>query len=145
MTRKHRAPLRASTTPPPVEVRDFRDKKPELTDDYLDFVMPLAHAVAGREVQCGVAICGSGVGASVVAIKLAGVRACLIQETFSAHQGVKDDDMNLICLGRLVVGHAAARELAATFLRAQFSGAERHLRRLAKIADLENTECEKRR
>jgi len=128
-----------------LEVRDFGDRKPEPTDDYPDFVVPLARAVAGGEVECGVAICGSGVGASVVANKVAGVRACLIHETFSAHQGVEDDDMNLICLGGLVVGHAAAWELVATFLRARFSGAERHLRRLAKIADLENTECGKSR
>lgn len=126
-----------------LEVRDFGDQKPESTDDYPDFVVPLARAVVSGEVDCGVAICGSGVGASVAANKVAGVRACLIHETFSAHQGVEDDDMNLICLGGLVVGHAVAWELVATFLGARFSGAERHLRRLAKIAELENTECGK--
>jgi ribose 5-phosphate isomerase B len=85
-----------------------------------------------------VAVCGSGVGASVAANKVAGVRACLIHETFSAHQGVEDDDLNLICLGGLVIGHALAWELVETFLAAHFSGAERHRRRLAKIAALEN-------
>jgi ribose 5-phosphate isomerase B len=79
------------------------------------------------------------VGASVVANKVAGVRACLIHETFSAHQGVEDDDLNVICLGGLVVGHALAWELVQTFLAARFSGAERHRRRLAKVAELENT------
>ena len=120
------------------EVIDFGDRQPKLDDDYPDFVIPLARAVARGEVERGVAICGSGVGASVAANKVAGVRACLIHETFSAHQGVEDDDLNMICLGGLVVGHALAWELVQTFLTARFSGAERHRRRLAKVADLEN-------
>ena len=120
------------------EVIDFGDGQPKLDDDYPDFVVPLAHAVAREEVDRGVAICGSGVGASVVANKVAGVRACLIHETFSAHQGVEDDDLNMICLGGLVVGYAFAWELVQTFLAARFSRAERHCRRLAKVADLEN-------
>src|SRR5664280_141777 len=120
------------------EVIDFGDRQPKLDDDYPDFVVPLARAVACGEVERGVAICGSGVGASVVANKVAGVRACLIHETFSAHQGVEDDDLNMICLGGLVVGHALAWELVETFLAARVSGAERHRRRLAKVADLEN-------
>ena len=106
-------------------------------DDYPDVVVPLARAVARGEVDRGVAICGSGVGASVVANKMAGVRACLIHETFSAHQGVEDDDLNMLCLGGLVVGHAFAWELVHTFLAARFSGAERHRRHLAKVAELE--------
>jgi ribose 5-phosphate isomerase B len=122
------------------EVIDFGDGKPKLDDDYPDFVVPLARAVACGDVDRGVAICGSGVGASVVANKVAGVRACLIHDTFSAHQGVEDDDLNLICLGGLVVGHALAWELVKTFLSARFSGAERHRRRLAKVAELENKE-----
>ena len=122
------------------EVIDFGDRQPKGDDDYPDFVVPLARAVAGGDVERGVAICGSGVGASVAANKVAGVRACLIQETFSAHQGVEDDDMNVICLGGLVVGHALAWELVQTFLAARFSGAERHRRRLAKVAELEKTE-----
>jgi ribose 5-phosphate isomerase B len=122
------------------EVIDFGDGQPKLNDDYPDFVVPLARAVAHGDVDRGVAICGSGVGASVVANKVAGVRACLIHETFSAHQGVEDDDLNLICLGGLVVGHALAWELVKTFLSARFSGAERHRRRLAKVAELENKE-----
>ena len=120
------------------KVIDFGDRQPKLDDDYPDFVVPLAHAVACGEVERGVAICGSGVGASVAANKVAGVRACLIHETFSAHQGVEDDDLNVICLGGLVVGHALAWELVQTFLAARFSGAERHRRRLAKVAELEN-------
>ena len=84
------------------EVIDCGDRQPTLDDDYPDSVVPPARAVACGEVERGVAICGSGVGASVVANKVAGVRACLIHETFSAHQGVEDDDLNMICLGGLV-------------------------------------------
>jgi ribose 5-phosphate isomerase B len=85
-----------------------------------------------------VGICGSGVGTSVCANKVAGVRACLIYDNFLAHQGVEDDDLNLICFGGLVVGRALAWELTQTFLAARFVGAERFRRRLAKVADLEN-------
>jgi len=120
------------------ELIDFGDGKPKPEDDYPDYVVPLARAVSSGEVERGVAICGSGVGASVAANKIAGIRASLIHESFSAHQGVEDDDLNIICLGGLVVGHALAWELVQTFLGARFSGAERHQRRLAKIADLEN-------
>jgi ribose 5-phosphate isomerase B len=119
------------------EVLDFGDSQRAPDDDYPDFVVPLARAVAGGEVERGVAICGSGVGASVAANKVPGIRACLIHENFSAHQGVEDDNLNIICLGGLVVGHALAWELVQTFLGARFSGAERHRRRLAKVAELE--------
>jgi ribose 5-phosphate isomerase B len=122
------------------EVADFGDRQPNPHDDYPDFVVPLARAVARGDVERGVAVCGSGVGASVVANKVAGVRACLIHETFSAHQGVEDDDMNVICLGGLVVGQALAWDLVKTFLAARFSGAERHRRRLAEAAQLERGE-----
>jgi ribose 5-phosphate isomerase B len=119
------------------EVIDFGDRKPIDDDDYPDFIVPLAHAVSSGDVNRGVGICGSGVGASVAANKVVGVRACLINENFSAHQGVEDDDMNMMCLGGLVVGHALAWELVQTFLAAKFSGAERHCRRLAKVTALE--------
>jgi ribose 5-phosphate isomerase B len=107
-------------------------------DDYPDYVVPLANAVAGGEVERGIAICGSGVGACVAANKVRGVRACLCHDHFSAHQGVEDDDLNLLCLGNRVVDPALAWELTQTFLSARFSGAERHRRRLAKVAALEN-------
>jgi ribose 5-phosphate isomerase B len=106
-------------------------------DDYPDFVIPLAHAVADGKVERGVAICGSGVGASVCANKIPGVRAALIHDHFSARQGVEDDHMNILCMGGRTVGPAVARDLADTFLAAEFSHAERHLRRLAKVASLE--------
>ena len=118
-------------------VIDFGDSHSQPDDDYPDFAVPLARAVAHGEVNRGIAICGSGVGAAVAANKVPGVRACLIHETFSAHQGVEDDDLNVMCLGGLVVGHAAAWELIQTFLAARFSGAARHRRRLAKVAWLE--------
>lgn len=122
------------------DVIDFGNAQPIPGDDYPDFVVPLARAVAGGKVDRGVAICGSGVGACVIANKVRGVRACLIHESFSAHQGVEDDDLNLICLGGLVLGQALAWELMKTFLAARFSGAERHRRRLSKVAALEDKE-----
>jgi ribose 5-phosphate isomerase B len=119
------------------EAVDFGAKVLNETDDYPEFVIPLARAVAVGEVFRGIAICGSGVGASIVANKVAGVRAALIHDYFSAHQGVEDDDMNLLCLGGRTIGYASAEEFVLTFLNAEFIGAERHLRRLRKIQDLE--------
>lgn len=106
-------------------------------DDYPDYVVPLARAVAAGEVERGVAACGSGVGACIAANKIAGVRAALITDSFSARQGVEDDDMNLVCLGGRVVGPELAWELARTFVAARFIGGERHRRRLAKVIELE--------
>ena len=125
------------------EVIDFGDHRAKMDDDYPDFVIPMAQAVAAGNVERGVAICGSGVGASVAANKVPGVRACLIHESFSAHQGVEDDNLNIICLGGLVVGHSMAWELVRTFLTARFSGAERHRRRLDEITELEKRESSK--
>ena len=121
------------------EVVDFGAATLAPGDDYPDYVVPLARALARGEVARGVAICGSGVGACVAANKVRGVRACLVQDPFSAHQGVEDDDLNLICLGGLVTGHALAWELVATFLAASFTGAERHCRRVAKVAEVERS------
>lgn len=106
-------------------------------DDYPDYVVPLARAVAKGAVERGIAFCGSGVGASITANKVRGVRAALIHDSYSAHQGVEDDDLNLLCLGGLVVGSALARELVNIFLTARFSAVERHQRRLSKVAALE--------
>ncbi len=116
---------------------DFGAETLDNADDYPDYVIPLAKAVAAGEVFRGIAICGSGVGACIAANKVSGVRAALIMDYFSAHQGVEDDDMNLICLGGRVTGIASAEELVIAFLKAQFIGAERHIRRLGKIQDLE--------
>lgn len=106
-------------------------------DDYPDFVVPLAQAVAAGQVDRGVAVCGSGVGASVCSNKVPGVRAALISDHFSARQGVEDDHLNLLCIGGRTVGPAVAWDLVGTFLTATFSQAERHLRRLSKVASLE--------
>jgi ribose 5-phosphate isomerase B len=119
------------------EVTDFGALQLDPDDDYPDFVIPLAKSVVGGEVERGIALCSSGVGASIVANKVPGVRAALIHDNFSAHQGVEDDDMNILCLGSLVVGYALAWELVQAFIAARFSGAERHRRRLAKISDME--------
>lgn len=119
------------------EVFDYGDTEPEPDDDYPDFIVPLARAVASGDLDRGVAVCGSGVGACVAANKVPGVRAGLINETFSAHQGVEDDNMNFICLGGRVIGSALAWELVRTFLSARFNDVERHRRRLAKVAELE--------
>ena len=118
-------------------VVDFGDHSLQPNDDYPDFAIPLARAIADGRMDRGVAICGSGVGVCVAANKVPGVRACLIHESFSAHQGVEDDNLNLICLGGQVLDTADAWELVQIFLAARFSGAERHLRRLAKVAALE--------
>jgi ribose 5-phosphate isomerase B len=119
------------------EVEDFGAFRFDGADDYPDFIIPLARAVAGAQVERAVALCGSGVGASVAANKIAGVRAGLIHDVFSAHQGVEDDDMNVLCLGGKVIGSGLALELIETFLHAQFTGAARHERRLAKVHALE--------
>ncbi len=121
------------------EVADFGARRLDSGDDYPDFVIPLARAVASGEVERGIAVCGSGVGASVCANKVPGVRAGLIGDHFSARQGVEDDHMNIICLGGRAVGPSVAWDLVEAFLAAEFSQAERHLRRLAKVASLETT------
>ena len=121
----------------PVEVVDFGAYRLEPEDDYPDFVEPLASAVAKGEVDRGVAVCGSGVGACVAANKVPGVRAAMVTDGFSAHQGVEDDDMNVLCLGGRVLGYALAWDLTRAFLQARFIGGERHRRRLAKIEAME--------
>ena len=119
------------------EIRDFGAHELIPEDDYPDFVIPLARAVAGGEVSRGLAVCGSGVGACIAANKVSGVRAALVTDSFSAHQGVEDDDMNVMCLGGRVTGSALAWELVRIFLNARFEKGERFQRRLAKVAALE--------
>ena len=119
------------------DVVDFGAHQITPQDDYPDFVIPLARAVAAGKVDRGVAVCGSGVGACVCANKVKGARACLIEDHFSARQGVEDDNLNLICLGGRLEGPELAWDLVEAFLAAKFSGADRHLRRLRKVAALE--------
>lgn len=118
-------------------IKDFGALIYDAKDDYPDFVAPLARAVASGEVVRGIAICGSGVGAAIVANKVQGVRAALITETYSARQGVEHDDLNIMCLGGRVIGPELARELVNAFVAAQYSGEERHERRLDKLKQLE--------
>jgi ribose 5-phosphate isomerase B len=106
-------------------------------DDYPDFAAAVALVVASGKARRGVLICGSGVGAAVAANKIRGIRAALCHDTFSAHQGVEDDDMNVLALGARVIGPSLAAELVHTFLGAEFSGADRHRRRLEKVRRLE--------
>jgi len=119
------------------EIVDFGAYALDPADDYPDFVVPLAEAVVSGQVQRGVAICGSGVGASVCANKVTGIRAALVHDHFSAVQGVEDDHLNILCMGGRTVGPAVAWDLVKAFLAAECSTADRHLRRLGKVARLE--------
>jgi ribose 5-phosphate isomerase B len=119
------------------DVVDFGAHRLDSSDDYPDIIVPLARAVAAGSVVRGIAIYGSGVGASVCANKVPGVRAGLVHDHFSAQQGVQDDNMNVICMGGRTVGPAVAWDLVEAFLACEFSRAERHIRRLAKVASLE--------
>jgi ribose 5-phosphate isomerase B len=112
------------------------------TDDYPDFARPVAEAVASGKAERGIIICGSGVGASIAANKVPGIRACLCHDIYSAHQGVEHDDMNVICLGARVVAIELAYELVIAFLNATFSGEERHRRRLEKVLSIERQACQ---
>jgi ribose 5-phosphate isomerase B len=119
-------------------ITDFGAYELDAADDYPDFIVPMARAVASGTVGRGIALCGSGIGASIAANKVAGVRAGLIHDVFSAHQGVEDDDMNIFCLGGKVIGSALAWELVETFLAARFSNAPRHVRRIAEVHAVES-------
>jgi ribose 5-phosphate isomerase B len=122
------------------DIEDFGAFALDPGDDYPDFVIPLARAVAQGQVERGIAICGSGVGASFTANKIRGVRSALIHDTYSAHQGVEDDNMNLLCLGGRVVAYAMAWEIIRTYLEAHYERAERFERRLAKVTAVESKE-----
>jgi len=119
------------------EVIDFGNKVHDANDDYPDFTIRLARAVSRGEVERGILLCGSGVGASIAANKIVGVRAALCHDDYSARQGVEDDNMNILCMGGRTTGFAVAWDCAKSFLGARFSGADRHRRRLAKVAQLE--------
>lgn len=116
------------------QVVDFGNFVYDSDDDYPDFAIPLARAVASGVVERGVLLCGSGIGASIAANKINGVRAAVCHYHFSARQGVEDDDMNILCLGGRTIGIAIAWDCVKSFLAAKFTGAERHLRRLAKVS-----------
>jgi ribose 5-phosphate isomerase B len=119
------------------EVRDVGTRRPDPKDDYPDYAQAVAEAIMQGQTERGVLICGSGVGASVAANKIPGIRAGLCQDTYSAHQGVEHDDMNVLVIGARVIGTALARELVHAYLNATFTGEERHRRRLEKVKALE--------
>lgn len=109
----------------------------ETPSDYPDFARKIGRAISTKEAQRGILVCGSGVGACVAANKILGIRAGLAHDTYSGHQGVEHDDMNVLCLGSRVIGVAPALEIARAFLAAEFSNEERHARRLRKVLDIE--------
>ncbi len=135
-------PLKAELTPwlreNGYEVLDLGAETLIPTDDYPDYALAVAEAVASGKAERGIIICGSGIGACIVANKVPGVRACPCHDTYSAHQGVEHDDMNVLCLGARVVGGALARELVDAFLKAGFLSEERFQRRLQKVLDIES-------
>ena len=120
-------------------VKDFGALDYDSKDDYPDLIVPLAQAVGDGQIKKGIAVCGSGVGAAIAANKVKNVRAALVTESYSARQGVEHDDMNLICLGGRVIGIELAKELVNAFIAADYSGEERHQRRLDKVNNLEKT------
>jgi ribose 5-phosphate isomerase B len=120
------------------QIIDFGTHDGSQADDYPDYAFKVGRCVQSGDAARGIIICGSGVGACVAANKLKGVRACLCHDTYSAHQGVEHDDINVLCLGARIIGSALALELVNAFVNASFSGEERHRRRLAKIAAIEN-------
>ena len=119
------------------DVVDLGTDKPEPRIDYPDKAREVGEAIRGGEAERAVLVCGSGVGASVAASKIPGIRAAVCHDTYSAHQGVEHDDMNVLCLGSEVVGAELAIELTRTFLAARFGGGERYVRRLEKIEEME--------
>src|SRR5438093_2570777 len=123
------------------EVQDVGAHRPDPNDDYPDYAQAVAEAIVNGQTERGVLICGSGVGASVAANKIPGIRAGLCHDVYSAHQGVEHDNANLLVLGSRVIGVETARELVKAFLSARFSSEERHQRRVGKIADIERRYC----
>ena len=120
------------------EVLDFGTDRGDLPDDYPDYAVLVAEAVESGRAERGLLICGSGVGVTAAANKFRGIRACMCHDSYSAHQGVEHDNLNILCLGARVIGPNLASELVGAFLNARFSGEERHRRRLEKIHTIEN-------
>ena len=125
------------------ELLDFGAYEFHQDDDYPDYAEAVARAVASEQAERGIMVCGSGVGACVTTNKVRGVRACMCHDTYSAHQGVEHDDMNVLCLGARIIGGELAREVVTAFLGAQFSGEERHQRRLNKLLAVERNNLAK--
>jgi len=122
------------------EIIDFGTHVGSRPDDYPDYALKVGEAIQRHDADIGILICGSGVGAAVAANKLKGIRAALCGDTYSGHQSREHDDCNVLCLGARVVGEELAMDIVRAFVAAKFSGEERHLRRLAKVADIEKKE-----
>lgn len=118
--------------------------KDEEPSDYPDFALAVVQEILLGKAERGILVCGSGVGASIAANKFPGIRAGLCHDTFSAHQGVEDDNINILCLGARVIGHELAKEIVKVWIAAKFSGAERHIRRLKKVEKIESEFLNKR-
>ncbi|MBI4640326.1 MAG: ribose 5-phosphate isomerase B [Candidatus Tectomicrobia bacterium] len=119
------------------EVTDLGTHDPSQPDDYPDFAQLVCEAIRSGQAQRAIVVCGSGVGVTVAANKFPGIRAGLCHDHYSAHQGVEHDDMNVLCLGARIIGQEPAREIVQTFATAQFTGEERHARRLTKVQEIE--------
>jgi ribose 5-phosphate isomerase B len=122
------------------ELIDFGTHDGSRPDDYPDYALKVGRAIQANEAEIGILICGSGVGAAVAANKLKGIRAALCGDTYSARQSREHDDCNVLCLGARVTGVELALEIMRAFVAARFTGEERHLRRLGKIAEMEEDE-----
>ncbi len=122
------------------QIVDFGTHVGSRPDDYPDYALKVGRAIQANEAEIGIIVCGSGVGASVAANKLVGIRAALCGDTYSAHQSREHDDCNVLCLGARVTGEELALEIVRAFVAARFTGEERHLRRLAKVAEIESKE-----
>lgn len=107
--------------------------------DYPDFVVKVGRAILDKQAERGILVCGSGIGACIAANKVDGIYAAICHDTYSAHQGVEHDNMNVLCLGGRIIGTELAREIVSAFLNAEFSGEERHLRRFKKVVAIEKT------
>ncbi len=127
------------------EAIDLGTHDASLPDDYPDYARAVGERVARGECERGIVVCGSGVGVTVAANKIPGIRACMCHDTYSAHQGVEHDDMNVLCLGARIIGVELAMELVRSFMGARFTGEERHQRRLAKILAIEEEGLERLR
>jgi RpiB/LacA/LacB family sugar-phosphate isomerase len=120
------------------EIEDFGTHVGNVPDDYPDYALAVGRAIQSGQAEIGIIICGSGVGASVAANKMRGIRAALCGDTYSGHQSREHDDCNVLCLGARVVGQELALEIVRAFVAARFTGEDRHLRRLAKVNEIEN-------
>jgi ribose 5-phosphate isomerase B len=129
--------LRAELEQEGFDIVDLGAAEYDALDDYPDFAYAVAHAVAMKKVERGIVVCGSGVGASIAANKVKGARAGIATDTYSARQGVEHDDMNVLAVGARITGIEVVREIVKSFLGAQFSGEERHVRRLNKVLEIE--------